>query len=339
VGDPRLPHFEHPDLEVRSFLAAPMRFRNKLLGVMAVVNPVNRVPFTRENQENLQVLADQASLSVFYATLQESLEGKRRLDQEMQVAQRIQDSLQARDVPDVPGLEITTFTDAAMEVGGDYVDVFRVDADRIGLVVGDVSGKGIGGALFMAILRTMMRAKAVGVTRPSDALRQVNRMLLEDMRHERFVTLVYMVLDHKRRELRVTRAGHDPLLLRKGSSAVFTELGTEGPGLGLLDAEAYDAVVPEDVIPLDPGDVVVAFTDGVVEAPDESGEEWGHARFQAALTAAAAQPVPLRQALDEVKDALLRFVGNMAQYDDVTLLGVRVVDPTQSATQGAAHHA
>lgn len=336
--DPRVPHFDHPDLEVRSFLAAPMRFRNQVMGVMAVVNPVNREPFTRENQENLQVLADQASLSIFYANLRESLEGKQRLDQEMQVAQRIQDSLQARDVPHVPGLEIATFTDAAMEVGGDYVDVFRVDQDRIGLVVGDVSGKGVGGAIFMAILRTMMRAKAVGVTRPSEALRHVNRMLLEDMRHERFVTLVYMVLDHKRRELRVTRAGHDPLLLRRGGSTVFAPLGTEGPGLGLLDAETYDQVVPEDVIPLDPGDVVVAYTDGVVEALDESGQEWGLERFTGALTGAVNRPGPLRGCLDEVKQQLLRFVGNMAQYDDVTLLGVRVEDHPP-ATQGGTVHA
>lgn len=335
--DPRLPRFDHPDLAVRSLLAAPMRFQNRVMGVMVVVNPVHRLPFTIEEEETLQILADQASLSIFYANLRESLEEKQRLDQEMKVAQRIQDSLQARDLPTVPGVEIAAFTDAAMEVGGDYVDVFHVDADRVGMVVGDVSGKGVGGAIFMAILRTMMRAKAVGVSRPSEVLRQVNRMLLEDMRHERFVTLVYMVLDHRRRELRVSRAGHDPLLFRRAGQAGFSPLGSEGPGLGLLDGEVYDGVVPEDVIPLDTGDELVAYTDGVVEALDDSGHEWGHERFQQALAAGAASATTLQGCLDEVKQHLLRFVGDMAQYDDITLLGVRMGAPVQRPSGGSVH--
>jgi serine phosphatase RsbU (regulator of sigma subunit) len=324
LADARVPRHGHPDLEIRSFLAVPIRFRSEIIGVMAVVNPVHRQPFTREDQDNLQVLADQASLSIFYSNLRESLQGKDRLDQEMQVARRIQDSLQARDVPRVPGVEIVAVTNAAMEVGGDYVDAFRVDADRIGLVVGDVRGKGVGGAIYMAILRTMLRARAVGLPSPAETLKQVNAMVLEDMRHESHATLIYMVLDHRARTLRVTRAGHDPLLLRRAGGD-FQPFGSEGPALGFLDPDGYAAVVPEDVLLLRPGDTVLAYTDGIVEALDDTGEEWGEERFLAAL-ARGGESASLRDCLDGAKHAMLRFAGNMPQSDDVTLLGVRVHD-------------
>jgi sigma-B regulation protein RsbU (phosphoserine phosphatase) len=226
-----------------------------------------------------------------------------------------------------------------MEVGGDYIDVFRVDADRIGMVVGDVSGKGVGGAIFMAILRTMMRARAVGVPRTSEVLRQVNRMLIEDMRHERFATLVYMVLDHRRRELRVSRAGHDALLLKRAGKNSFELFGSEGPGLGLLDAETFDRVVPEDVIPLEPGDAIVAYTDGVVEAMNDNGDEWGRERFLQTLQEAMATQPTLQASLEDVRQHLLRFVGDMAQYDDLTLLGARVTSAPAQENEGGLPHA
>lgn len=323
-ADPRLPQYENEFLQIRSLIAVPMRFRNREIGVLLVVNPIDGSPFRAADVELLQLLADEASLSIHYARTRESIEEKRRMDQEFKVAERIQNSLLPRSFPEMDVLEAATFSQAAQQVGGDYVDVIKVDEDHLGLAIADVSGKGIGGAIMMSICRTILRAHAPGNPHPAPVLCEVNRMMTEDMSEDMFVTMIYMVLNVRTLQLRVSRAGHEPVLLwRAGEKCTLLEPG--GLAVGMADTKTFEGLIKEQSVDLSPGDLLMVYTDGVTESMNENGEEWGREKF--IETVANRRLEPLEKMMDNIKEEILSFAGQMAQYDDMTVLGLRMKSP------------
>lgn len=321
--DPRVPHFDNSLLNVRSILLVPMRFRHEVMGVVCVVNRVDGVPLSERDQSLLQALADQASVSVYYAQFRSALDEKRRLDQDLNLAKRIQKGLLPRELPHVSGIDMHAFNLAAQEVGGDYYDVIPVDEDRIGIAIADVSGKGVGGALMMSICRSVLRAHAVRNPDPSAVLREVNRTMVSDIYEDMFVTMIYMVYDKHTRELALARAGHDPplILLPDGSSVLRESSG--GMAVGLIDPETFDQVIETTRITLVPGSLVLAYTDGITEAQNASGDEWGvPALTRVLLSSRTLTPL---QICENIQERVLRFTGDQPQYDDMTLFALKVL--------------
>lgn len=320
--DPRIPRYSPDFLRVRSLIAVPMRFHHRIMGVLCVVNRVDARPFTETDLNLLQALADQASVSAHYSILHADLDAKRRMDQDLDVARRVQQMLLPRRVPEAAGVELAAFNVPALGIGGDYYDFVRVDERSIGLAIADVSGKGIGGALLMSVYRSVLRAKAPGCASPAAVLREINRVLRDDLYEDMFVTALYLVYDEVSRELRVARAGHEPPILRRaGEAASFARIESDGVAIGLADPEDFDAALTETAVPLAPGDLLALYTDGITEAQNAQGEEWGLERFVAALREA---PADAEAALAHVRDRLMAFVGNSPPYDDMTLSLMRV---------------
>lgn len=321
--DPRVPRFEEDFLRIRSILLVPMRFHRRVLGVLAVVNRVDGRPFIQADLNLLQALADQASVAVHFAELRQALEEKQRIDRDLDVARQIQMSLLPKEIPRVPGFELAAFDYPALEVGGDYYDFVPVDDAHLGIAIADVSGKGISGAIMMSMCRSVLRSQARGCPRPADVLRAVNRFMREDIAEDMFVSMLYMVLDVAQRQLSVARAGHERPILISADGGRLQVLDSPGIALGLGPPEVFDELLGEITVPLRPGDVVVAYTDGVTEAMNDKGQEWGVDRFLEAIRVAA--PEGAHSVLNNVQQRLLRFVGDVGQYDDMTLIALRAM--------------
>jgi len=322
--DPRVPHYEKSVLNVTSLLAVPMLFRHKVMGLVCVVNRVDGVPLSERDQSLLQALADQASLSIYYAHFREALEEKRRLDQDLEMAQRIQQGLLPRELPEVKGLDLHAFYLAAQNVGGDYYDVIELDDHRVGFAVADVSGKGIGGALMTTICRSVLRAHAGQHEDPAMVLREVNQTMTSDIYEDMFVTMLYMVYNTETRELSMARAGHDPaFILPPGANEVQT-IESGGMAIGLVEGELFGEIIETTSIFLDPGATVLVYTDGITEAMNESDEEWGKEPLAKALIDSREQSP--EGMCHVIRERVLRFVGETQQSDDMTLLILKVED-------------
>ena len=321
--DGRVPRFTQDFLRIRSILLIPMRFQRQVMGVLVVVNRVDGRPFIHADLGLLQALTDQASVSVHYTGLRETLADKRRMDQDLSAARRIQETLLPKELPGIEGLELAAFNDPALEIGGDYYDFIKLGDSHLGLAIADVSGKGIGGAIMMSVCRSVLRAEAPRHAGPAQVLRVLNKILGPDVSEDMFVSMLYMVLNTRTRELVMARAGHArPLLFRAGRNEVAV-LDSPGTGIGVAGAEVFDRSLTEVSTTLEPGDVVVAYTDGITEAMNAAGEEWGLDRFLETVGLAA--PEGANSVLNHVRRCVERFVGNQPQYDDMTLIALRMM--------------
>ncbi|MCC5850643.1 MAG: SpoIIE family protein phosphatase [Verrucomicrobia bacterium] len=322
--DPRVPHFDSSLLNVKSVLMVPMRFRHEVMGVICVVNRVDGVPLSERDQSLLQALADQASVTIYYAKFRAALDEKHRLDQDVNMAMRIQKGLLPRELPDIPGLDLHALNIAALEVGGDYYDVIPVDDTHVGLAVADVSGKGIGGALMMSICRSVIRAHAGKNHCPAQVLREVNRTMVADIYEDMFVTMIYMVYDMESRELSIARAGHDPPIILPANANQVTREFSGGLAIGLVDADTFDETIESTTIKLEPGSWVVAYTDGITEAMNAEGEEWGVTPLTRAVI--GSRTLNAKQMCQTIEDRVTRFVGDAQQYDDITLMVLKITE-------------
>lgn len=318
-ADPRVPRHTLDFVAIRTLLLVPLRIQSGALGVLALANRTVGGAFTETDLNLTQALADQAAAAVHYASLRDALDEKRRMDHDLSVARQIQASLLPATLPHLPTVELAAFNEPAMQIGGDYYDVVRVDERHIGLAIADVSGKGIGGALLMSVCRSMLRAHAPGNLSPASVLRTISRVMSADIAEDMFVTMLYMVLDLETRELILARAGHErPALIRRGE---IQFLNANGAAIGLMDDATFSESLDETHVFLEPGDLVATYTDGITEAMNLHEEEWGLNAFLDACKVAAAEGAgPVVQ---NVRQRIQRFVGGRAQYDDMTLLVMR----------------
>ena len=252
---------------------------------------------------------------------QERIE-RERVEQELRVARSIQQASLPKEVPAPEGWQISPYYQPAREVGGDFYDFFEYGGGRVGVVVGDATGKGVPAALVMASTRSMLRAvaQALGSSSPGNVLGRVNDSLVTDIPANMFVTCFYAILDPKSGRLSYTNAGHDlPYLYRNGDAE---ELRARGMPLGLMPGMTYE----EKEIVLQAGESVLFYSDGLVEAHDPEGEMFGFPRLRA-LAAEHGEERSLEEALLE---ELHSFVGDgWEQEDDITLLTLRR-SPAQS---------
>lgn len=315
--DPRVPRFRNEFLQIQSILLVPMRFQNTVLGVLVVMNRIDDAPFIQADLNLLQALADQASITIYYAKFNEELDKKRVLDYDLRVARRIQMALLPTQIPQAQGLEIAAFSVPAREIGGDFYDFVAIDDDHLGLAIADVSGKGVTGAILMSICRSVFRAHAPGCLSPGAVLKAINRVIVGDIHEDMFISMLYCILNTRTAEITLACAGHPrPLLVSAGGKNVPVE--TAGVAIGLVEADMFDRRLQEATVTLHPGDLWVLFTDGVTEAMNAEHEEWGLAKLQHAVLAGATGGSSAIVA--HVRQELLAFAGDVAQYDDMTLV-------------------
>lgn len=249
--------------------------------------------------------------------LQRTTAEKERYAKELEIAKGIQQSFLPDSVPTIPNIEIAAKNIPALEVGGDFYDFVPLGKDRWGLVIADVSGKGVPAALFMALSRTLIRASTLANADPAVAIGHANQLICDDSKTSMFVTLFYAILDAKTMTLDYVNAGHNPPLLLKGSSSDVVLLKAKGIALGVTDEVTLQSVKVE----LRPGDVLVLYTDGVTEAINDREEEFGEDRLLAVITQNRDQSAGI--ILEKILAAISEFAGNRPQHDDITCMIIR----------------
>ena len=242
---------------------------------------------------------------------------RERIEQELQVARRIQQDSLPKEVPELEGWQITPYYQPAREVGGDLYDFLEFEDGRLGLVVGDATGKGVPAALVMAAARSTLRAVAQASESPGDVLRRANGPLATDIPTNMFVTCFYAILDPNSGSLRYANAGHDLPYLRRRSGDDAEELRATGMPLGLMPGMSYEE--KEDA--LREGDSVLFYSDGLVEAHDPHYEMFGFPRLRRLV----AEHDEERLLVDFLMEELSSFVGEgWEQEDDITLVTLRL---------------
>jgi serine phosphatase RsbU (regulator of sigma subunit) len=312
---------------VRSLVAAPLLDSEGCLGMIVLSAKRRPLPFTEDDMELLAALAAAAALRIRNLALAEETARRRLLDKELDLAHDIQMAMLPRSFPDRPEIDVAAALRPARTVGGDLYDVVE-DGGRVWLLVGDVSGKGVGAALFMAVTKTLFRAIAPGSPSVAEAVGRMNRELARDNERAMFVTAFAARLDLATGELEHVNAGHCPTYRLEATGALAPLGGPVDPALGAVEGHRYRS----SVATLRPGDALFLYTDGVLEARSAAGEEFHALRLEAYLggcrDASAASLV--EGLLSRVED----FAGDAPQYDDVTVLALRWRGPAPSARRG-----
>jgi anti-anti-sigma factor len=254
---------------------------------------------------------------------QENVVEQERLQKEMQVAQEIQHSLLPRKVPDISGYDIGSLYRAAKEVGGDYYDFVHVDEGTVGVVVADVSGKGVPGSLVMTMIRTALRMEARGNHSAAEVMARMNDFVTEDMKKGMFVTIFYVILDSKNRIISYSSAGHNPMILYRAESDETFFLNPRGfpVGISLPDDSLFRRSIDVEKIKLKKDDMLVIYTDGVTEAMNERREQYGEERLLG-LIKDRGRLAPI-EFIERLSDDIKQFTGGHPQNDDITVVAIK----------------
>lgn len=327
ASDPRMVKHDDPALAVRSVIVVPLLFRGRFFGVLAVTNPAGEQLFNEGDFTLMQSLAEQAALALHNAEFLHLQLEKRQLDLDLSIASGIQQMLLPRGMPNLAGIELDARYTPAQRVGGDLYDFFPLSETRLGIVVADVSGKGIPASLLMAICRTNLRQIALRHTSPSRVLAELNQVLGSDIQAGLYVTMLYAIIDVAANQVTVARAGHElPLFVRRdvvNGLARADYVGSEGMALGLVPDDIFSVAIADHTEPLNPGEVLVLYTDGLTEAPNDEGKEFSGARL-ADIVRTVQQRSP-REINDAILENLQKFTGDLPQRDDFTLVAVKRV--------------
>jgi sigma-B regulation protein RsbU (phosphoserine phosphatase) len=308
---------------VNAELLLPLPGRERLMGLMTLGPKLSEQPYTPTDLRVLQSLAIQTGLALEISELALSLANeaahRERINREIEIAREVQQRLFPQKLPQIPGLDFAGVCRAALGVGGDYYDLIQLENGKLGLAIGDVSGKGISAALLMSGLRASLRGVTMdGSGNLAKMMQRINGLVYESSASNRYATFFFATLDPATREVHYVNAGHNaPMLVRSGSGQVI-RLEAGGTPVGLLPGASYE----EQSVTMTPGDLLLCYTDGISEAMNLDDEEWGEDRMLEAVKktpGAAAKDV-----LHEVFRAADEFAGEAPQHDDMTLLIARI---------------
>jgi sigma-B regulation protein RsbU (phosphoserine phosphatase) len=290
-------------------LVAPVRFREELMAVLLVGSRMSEDDFSQDDHFFLASVTDHVGTALHRLRMEEQ-------SREYERAREIQEALLPKDIPQRAGYRISGIWQPARSIGGDYYDVIPVGERHLGLVIADVSGKGVTAALLMSNLQAAVKAFIADHAEPADLTGRVNRMICGNIAPAKFITFFYGLLDVESGRLLYTNAGHNPpLLVRQDSSSVALDAG--GPVLGVFRSAAFE----QGETRLRPGDRLVLYTDGVSEAFDESQEEFGEDRLRSVIADHRGEDAR------ELQMKIMRTVTGFCRgdfHDDATLLVVAV---------------
>jgi sigma-B regulation protein RsbU (phosphoserine phosphatase) len=304
-----------------SVMVTPLLYGKQNMGVLALANGITSTPFTQSDFVVFKSIAEQSAFALYNAIIYSEANEKKRLDHDLKIAREIQRALLPAEAPAIPGFEISGLNIPASQVSGDYFDYIKVDEERLGVAIADVSGKGVPASLIMAICRSVLRSQAPENPSPSEVLKKVNRQLYPDIKEDMFISMAYLILDHVRATVTLSRAGHDAPLLYRASTQELTSLKPPGLVLGIDSGSVFDRLANDFAVPLERDDCLILYTDGVTEALDKEGNEFGPERMMQSVRASAPRGAPA--IIERLIEDLRGFVGSTPQNDDITLIAIR----------------
>jgi sigma-B regulation protein RsbU (phosphoserine phosphatase) len=316
ANDPRFKGVNAEETKIRSVLCVPLKVKNRMIGLISLFNKKTEV-FTPDDQRLLSIVAMQSAQVIESARLYQEERKLQQMEEDLKTAKNIQLSLLPKENPSLPDVDIAGFTLPAREVGGDYYDFINVDSDRLGIVIADVSGKGMPAALLMANLQATLRGQALTNHAPSQCVAKSNSLLCRSVEKGKFVTLFYGILNTREKSFAYTNAGHCyPLIFNPKGKIKTLEKG--GLILGMLDNYPYQ----EEKVNLEPGELILLFTDGITEAFNERNEQFEEER----LIKVVQENLRLnaKEISQQILNNVIAFQKEVPQSDDLTLVVVKI---------------
>lgn len=250
---------------------------------------------------------------------------KEKLEQELNIAMQIQQTLLPKSLPHVDGYDFGAIYTAAREVGGDYYDFMDIRGNnghqRIAVVVADVSGKGVPGAFMMAVTRSILRATASDTLDPASVLKSTNAILQPDIKPGMFVSMYYGILSADTGEMEFCSAGHNPTLIYRARTGKVESVRCKGLALGLRHAQIFDHLIESKRIELNPGDIFFQYTDGIPHAMNSREERFGMERLISCIH--ENNRLPAQALVDRALEQVIGFTAGGVQFDDITMVAVR----------------
>lgn len=325
LKDPRIIKHDDESLKIRSFMVVPLIFRGQLSGVLAVANPISGRAFTDTEFSLAKSLGEQCALALQNAEAVSALLMRNKLEFDLRLASSIQRYLLPENLPQTDSLEFAVKYLPQQLIGGDFYDFFKLPHGKIGVVIGDVSGKGIPAAILMALCQTKLRYIAMSGKSPAQTLCLLNSEMVYAMRSDMFITIIYLVIDPESGEAKFARAGHEPpLLARADSGEAAQPLKSSGMALGMVSEELFDEVMEDASFKMNSGDVLVLYTDGLTEAANPEGGEFTAKKL--AQTISTLRSRNANDLNDEIIKSVESFMGPGNKYgDDLTLLTVKKI--------------
>lgn len=307
-------------LRIKAAVCVPLVADAKVIGLLYGDNRERPGSLTQEDLAMLNALAGVAAVAVEKFRLLAEYDAKVKIEQALSIARSIQRNFLPAAPPALPGLDIWGRSDSCDETGGDYFDYFPMSEGRLGVVIADVTGHGIGPALLMASVRAALRTILGSDERIEDLLFNLNNLVRADVRDGRFVTLFFALIDRERGTIRYAGAGHTPPILFRASDRSTTLLPNGGPPLGILKGLRYREGA---TLPFRPGDLLLLTTDAIIEAARGDGEAFGLPRLRAIVTEGAGKSA--RELVEDVRGAVDRYVDYHPLRDDATLVAIKML--------------
>lgn len=318
AGDTRFHATPQEKEEIRSLLCVPIISHAEMLGILMVTNKKGPEPFNQRDKRLLTIIASQSGQLIRNRQLQAEALEKKRIEQELALARKIQMSLIPGEDPQVKNLQIASYIQTADQVGGDYFDYFMLGDNRLGIVIADVSGHGPSAALIMTMVKGILHSVTQKFKSADRVLADLNSVLYNIVPPEIFVTMMFLVFDIPNMILRYSNAGHAPLFYGNASSGSCERLKFYSPSLCISPVSQYI----EEEIPLKQGDLFFIYTDGVTESFNAAGRmllEKGLFHEIKSLLAETPENI-----VNHINDTLGKFRGGAPQDDDIAMIAVRV---------------
>jgi len=304
-------------LGLLSVLCVPLKIKNNFLGVIYLDSRLRSCVFDRDDLELLTAIASNAAIAIENARLYQMAVEQGRLERELQMAREVQMGLLPQITPRLKNWEFASHWQPANEVAGDYYDFITQPDKGLGIVIADVADKGMAAALFMAFIRSTIRACLRYADTPASNLTCGNQLILEESSNGMFVTLFYVLLDPHSGDITYVNAGHNPPFYYSKTTDSLARLEKTGMALGVEEKTTYTQATKT----LTSGDFLLLFTDGVTDSHNAAGEAFGSERLEKTIFAHRADSAAVL--VNAIKDALHEFTEHTPCYDDMTLIAIR----------------
>ncbi len=301
-------------------MVSPLRYAGKDIGVLAIAKRHEDGKFSKNDFAVFRSVAEQSSFAIGNARAHRDANEKKEIEGELRNAREVQRVLLPQSDPVVAGFRVNGTNLPAKIISGDYYDYIELLDGKLGVVIADVSGKGVPAGLLMAMCRSLLRAVSLTNASPSAVLAAVNGYLYPDIREDMFISMIYGVLDPADGSFTFARAGHDPAMIFRKNTGEVQLSRPKGMALGIDGGSVFERVTKDERIVLESGDCVLLFTDGVKEAINASDEEFGLERLAEAFREAA--PLGAEAVVKRVQEDVKSFAGDGPQMDDVTIVAI-----------------
>jgi len=302
--------------DVHSLLCVPLLVKSRLVGILAVFNKNDGGEFNENDKRLLSIIAAQSGQILENARLYEQEKSLQTMQEQIRLASIIQLDLLPKKFPAIPGYDIVGKSIPAQQVGGDYFDFIQMDDAKLAVCLGDVSGKGLPASLLMANLQATLRGQTLVASSPKECINRSNKLLFESTSSEKFATLFYTILDYQNHQLRYCNAGHDPPFL-VSESREHRRLMTGGIVLSIMNSYPFE----EDTVPIERGDTLIIYSDGIPEAMDAHGEMFSEERLSGLLN--ECRSLPAAELMETIIASVKAHAGHHPQSDDMTIIVIK----------------